>query len=271
MQDARSHAEQAATAQLDAWVAQLMQRVDHDFLPWYFSYWNQQVLGLKGLWYWTLDRLLEAEPSATAKITAELQTELATRVLRPPVAQLELERIARHVVHVYVQELARQLEVIPKQYQIPTAAWDRHLADLAVLTSGVEGNRQVALSLKAVTATGSGGAVLLTRQFSSVTGKVGSKIAATFAGKTAAKVATASGVKIAAQTGGKLLGPIIGFGIIAWDVWDHQRTKAMNQPLLRQTIADYLAAVQDSLLHDPEAGVMTVIGIMEENVLASLT
>lgn len=35
-------------------------RVDDDFLEWYFDYWNQQVLGLKSIWYWSVIHDIEA-------------------------------------------------------------------------------------------------------------------------------------------------------------------------------------------------------------------
>jgi hypothetical protein len=53
-------------------------------------------------------------------------------------------------------------------------------------------------------------------------------------------------------------------------VWDHYETKVTNKPLLRATIIDYFAEIKESLLHDPEAGVMAVIHTVERNVLTSL-
>ena len=45
----RNSTEDFASQQIDEWINELMERVDSDFLNWYFSYWTQQVLGLKGL------------------------------------------------------------------------------------------------------------------------------------------------------------------------------------------------------------------------------
>jgi len=59
-------------------------------------------------------------------------------------------------------------------------------------------------------------------------------------------------------------------GIIAWDVWDHQATKAANRPLLRKNIADYLHEVQKQLLYDTESGVMSVVYGLEKAILQSL-
>jgi sensor domain CHASE-containing protein len=70
--------------------------------------------------------------------------------------------------------------------------------------------------------------------------------------------------------GGKSLGAIIGIGIIIWDVWDHQQTKKVERPRLRQAITDYFAEVKRSLLHEPESGVMSVLQAVEGNIIASL-
>ena len=51
LQRGRIAAEAAAGERLDTWIAKNMERVDADFLPWYFSYWTQQELGLKSLLY----------------------------------------------------------------------------------------------------------------------------------------------------------------------------------------------------------------------------
>ena len=37
-----------------------------------------------------------------------------------------------------------------------------------------------------------------------------------------------------------LLAPIVGIGIILWDVWDYNRTVAIDRPVLHANIADYL-------------------------------
>ena len=66
------------------------------------------------------------------------------------------------------------------------------------------------------------------------------------------------------------MGPIIGVGIIVWDVWDHNHTKKIEAPILRENIVDYLAEVRHGLLYDPETGIMAIIGGMEANVIASL-
>ena len=65
--------------------------------------------------------------------------------MRPEIAQLEVERITAETFQVFINELDPKLAVIPKQYQIPQPVWDHYLSEIAVMTSRVDGNRQIAL------------------------------------------------------------------------------------------------------------------------------
>ena len=148
LEQSRRAAEREASQRLDEWIAGLMQRVDDDFLPWYFSYWNQQRLGLEGLYQEAVHWVNGNAPTAAEKITEEVQRAFAEQVLRPEIAQLELESLVRQVVNGYVENLRQNLDAIPKRYSIPQAEWQRYLSDLGSLSAATEGNRQVDLSLK---------------------------------------------------------------------------------------------------------------------------
>ncbi len=274
LRQAHAAAETTATQKLEAWSADLMWRVDHDFLDWYFDYWNQQKLGLKALGYAVKHYIFTDEPDAAARLTEEVQQEFAQRVLRPQIAQLELERITTEVLEVYLSRLTAGLAGIPEEYKIPRPEWERYLNDIAVLTTQVEGNREIALSLKAATVASVGGGVLLAQTLSPALTSLGSKVSGKLAGKAAseaaAEVAAKTGGKVTAKTGGRLLGLIVGFGIIIWDVWDHYHTEEIERPKLRQTIADYFVEVKHSLLYEPETGIMSIIQGMEGNIVSSL-
>ncbi|MFQ5632115.1 MAG: hypothetical protein ACE5I1_25380, partial [bacterium] len=132
----RALADTFAAEQLDAWVERLMVRVDHDFLEWYFDYWNQQAIGFKGLYQAILNSIDESYPTAAEKITEEIQHEFAQRVLHPQLAQLELERITRETVNLYVDNIRLEIEGIPDRYTIPKEEWGRYLNGIAVMTAG---------------------------------------------------------------------------------------------------------------------------------------
>lgn len=247
-----------------------MKRVDADFLEWYFNYWNQQTLALKGMWYWSVGQVLSDAPAAAARITEDIQEQFATRVLRPEIAQMELERLTSEVLHVYVTQVREQLSTIPEKYQLPQADWERYLDDIAVLTARTEGNRDVPLTLKALTASTAAGTIALGQALGPPLKNIAGKVSGKLTGKAAATLATKTGVKVGARVGGKLLGPITGIGIVIWDVWDHRQTQKVERPLLRQAIADYFAAMKQNLLHEPESGVLSVLHTIERNIVSSL-
>jgi hypothetical protein len=268
--EARETTEVFASQKIDEWIGDLMVRVDTDFLEWYFSYWTQQILGLEGLWQYGVNSFFENHPTAAEKLTKEIQEEFSKRVLRPQIAELVFERIVRDTAELYVAELRKNLDVVPTKYKIPHADWDRYMEGIALTTYGADGNRETAITLKALTLTTAGGTVLLVGKMKFLIGKLSSKVMVKSAGKAAAKIATKTGVKVAAKGGGKFLGPIVGIGVLVWDVWDHNNTKKENRPILRQSIADYFSELKDILLNDSEAGIMVIFNDLERQVFTAL-
>jgi hypothetical protein len=126
----------------------------------------------------------------------------------------------------------------------------------------------ISLPLKAVLG---GGAYLAFKPLIlSLLTKIGSKISVKLAGKLGAKIAAKTGGLLAGNVGSVLLDSTIGVGIIIWDIWDTYHTGNIEKPLLRQNLVDYLYEVKESLLLNPENGIMTIIDAMEKNILQSL-
>jgi hypothetical protein len=261
--------EKFANQRVEQWMAKLMQRVDSDFLEWYFSYWNQQVLGLNGLYHGIVHWLALSQQTAQERMTATVQQEFATRVLRPEIAQLEIGHLAEDTVKHYVDQLHTQLDAIPQQYHIPRDDWEKHLDTIAIMTMRVEGSREASLSLKALTGTTVASAAILTKSLAPLIKNIGGKLTAKLAGKAAASMAAKTGAKVMAKVGGELLGPVIAIGIIIWDVWDHAKTKETGMPLLRQNILDYFNELKISILSDSEYGILTIIHQLETQIVES--
>jgi hypothetical protein len=271
MNRARLETEKMASEKLDQWIEKHMERVDSDFLEWYFSYWTQQKIGLKSLLYQVLNWVDSDNPPPAERITLEVQEEFANRVLRPQIAQMEVERILNEVISHFSEVLKREFKKIPEEYQIKPADWDRYLGDIAVMVKNVEANRQTALSLKAIAGVTAGGMVMMFRSIKTIITRIAGKISARMAAKSAAGMATKTGGIVASRMGGRFLGTIIAVGIIIWDVWDHYQTRKKALPVLRQNILDYFHEVKESILHDPEYGIMTIIYQMETSVSEKLS
>jgi hypothetical protein len=263
MKDVRFQTERVASEKLDQWIDKQMKRVDDDFLEWYFSYWTQQKIGLKSLLYQVLNWVDSDNPSPAERITREVQEEFANRVLRPQIAQMEVERIINETISQYSTKLNEEFRKIPQEYHIKRAEWERYLGDIAIMVENVEANRRTSLSLKAVAGVTAGGMILMLRSIRPIITKISSRISTRMASKAASRMATKTGGQVAARMGGKFAGTLIAMGIIIWDVWDHYQTRKKALPVLRQNIYDYFKEVKQSILNDPEHGIMTIIYDLE--------
>lgn len=267
MQAAHQDAREFANTELDKWIESMMERVDDSFLDWYFSYWTQQVLGLKGLYQYGVHYVFETQPTASEKLTEEIQEEFSVRVLRPQIAQRVLERIIQQTADRYVTSLQGRLGDIPATYGLTQVEWQDYLKDIAITAEQTDGSRQTPLTLKALTVTGVGGTALLAGHLKVMVSKMGTKVMTKSTGKVASKMAAKTGGKVVAKVGGKFFGTIAGFGVLVWDLWDHTTTKQHNRPLLRESLKDYFQELKTILLDDPDFGIMTVFYKLEQKVV----
>jgi hypothetical protein len=100
---------------------------------------------------------------------------------------------------------------------------------------------------------------------------IGSKIVAGLAGKAGAKIATKTGTVLAGKVGSVFLDATVGVGILLWDIWDNNHTANIEKPILRENLVDYLELVKDSLLSNPENGMMTIVDEIQRNIMQSLS
>jgi hypothetical protein len=272
---AHEQAEQFASEKLDLWIDDLIGRVDDNFIEWYFGYFNQKQIEFKSVFVQLssgVANLVNPElPSPSEKvaevITQDFQEEFAKRVLRPQIAQLQLERLTQQTVKQYLQELSGNLNQIPLSYQIPQADWNRYLSDIALSIFDTEGEVST-LSLKVLVG---GSAYLAVKPLvAPLVLKVGSKVAANFAGKAGAKIALKTGASLTGKMAAGLLDCTVGVGILLWDLWDTYHTANIEKPILRGTILEYLEEVKASILDNPETGIMTAIEQIESKIIESL-
>ncbi|XQQ07649.1 MAG: hypothetical protein EDM05_61615 [Leptolyngbya sp. IPPAS B-1204] len=263
-----------AAAELDRWQAELEPRVEN-FLDWYFDFFNQKRLEFtapftlaKSAIYHALQPNSPGPQAAVAEsFTAEFQREFAKRVLVPRNAQLRLELLTNETVNLYLTELGKNIEGVRNAYRVPQGQWDRYLSDISTTINDTEGNISN-LSLKLLVG---GGGYLLAKPLVAVSvGKIGSKITSTLASKAAAKMAAKTGATVAAEFGTSLIDPLVGVGILLWDLWDYNHTVATDRPVLQTNLLDYLQDMKRSLLTDSETGVMAAVNQIEANLLQSL-
>jgi hypothetical protein len=93
LENAHKIAEQFASNKLDGWVDELMIKVDDSFLPWYFGYWNQQLLGIQSLSQTAYHWINGNAPTAEEKLNQIVEEEFTNRVLQPQMSTLILWKI----------------------------------------------------------------------------------------------------------------------------------------------------------------------------------
>jgi len=274
IKNANTTANDFASKKLDTWVDELMTRVDSSFLEWYFNYFNQKKLEFSAPFvylssavsHWIDSDKPYPDQVVAEKMTEDFQLEFAKRVLRPKIAQLELERITRDTVNLYISHLENNISSVQGSYKIPQGEWERYLNDIAVTINDSKGAISK-VSLKVLIA---GSSYLLVKATIPIMVTVGSKVAISLAAKAGAKLAAKTGGLVAAKIGANFIDPIIGVGIIAWDLWDYHHTVTVNRPILRAAILDYLTEVNKSLLNNPENGIMASIYQLEGGILKSV-
>jgi len=252
---ARTKALAKARVSLDDWHKTLMNRVDNDFMEWYFNYFNQQLIGLQYIYQLGHSYIMGSSRAPSEVVIENIQTQFANRVLRPQIAQLELEAMTRGAVEVFVHTLNERLNEIPRKYQMPREEWERHLDSIALMASSVEGDRSVPITLKALTAgVGAASFGMMAKAFAPVVKTAASKFISMVSAKAvsaaAVTTATATGTKVAGSFAGGFLGPLVAVGIVGWDLMDHATTVEENRPIMRQNIHDYLVEFEKHLLEE---------------------
>jgi hypothetical protein len=279
---AHEDVEKFASQKLDVWVDDLMIAVDNSFLPWYFGYWNQQLLGIQSLfqtaYHWFNGNAATAEETQNKVV----ETEFNNRVLSPQTAQIYIQALTDESVNRYASILQNKLNITQQRLKISSVRWQRHLQDLALITRAAEGNRGTSLAFKSVGGTTLVGGIAVERGLTKVGAKTLSKTVGKsvgkFTGKTAAKVIAKAGGTAGEAVGeavafatAPIVGPILGIGIVAWDLIDHFQTRKVNEPILRAEIEEYLTKMKAVILEDNSTGIMSAIHNLEVQVSESIS
>lgn len=267
VQSARAAALETGAAEIDRLHERMLARVEQDFLPWYFGYWQTQGRTVT----YALDgatAFVVGGPDAQTRLGERMGEAFGERVIHRETLKLEMERIAGLMADRFATVAQGELAGIQATYQVDAAAFDRRLGELGTVI-GDHSPETTPLALKSLIAGGAGVAVwplraALARQAAVSIGRVFGTSAATTGARglvsaTAGRMALTVGGRAGAAASGAVVSGVIGValvaGLAAWDYYDHQSTADAQRPLLRQAIADHLAAHRALLLaSDGELG-----------------
>jgi len=269
---ARETAMAQANEELEAWHRTVMTKVDEDFLPWYFGYWQSQKRAAAYVWDWMVDD----QQAATLKAAERLSDQLSARALPPYLTDTALEAIAARAAERFAAELRRELDQIPARYAIPPADWDRFMTGLSFTITAYDDQAQMRMadvSLKGLVASGGVIAGVSIGRYASRSVAAGFERMAAGMGARAAQSGTAiagravarqavnrsvsqlgSGVAArgGARAAGSLGGPLVAaltIGVVgAWEYVAHTSHVEEHQPRMRAAIEEFLAAFEADLI-----------------------
>lgn len=166
-----------------------------------------------------------------------------------------------------MDELSLKINQVPGKQQIPKVDWEHYLSEIAINAKDIEGNT-ISLSLKTLLGTGAYAAVK--PLIAPMLPVVGSKVVAKLAAKAGFKIASKTGSVMAAKLGSTMIDATVGVGILFWDIWDVNHTAQIEKPILQANLANYLKEVANSLLNNPDNGIVTVLDEIEEKILQGI-
>jgi hypothetical protein len=253
---AGARAEESAKVAVRAWTKELRQRAEEDFIPWYFSYWNQQAMALKAIGFHLMktpaaEGLFGKQPKAEEQIESMVEKAFVSRVLQPATAQLKIEAITREAVTVYLDTLNQELKAVQADYNISEQDWERFLDGIGETVCAVEGNRQVPLILKGATVASG---VVAVKIGQAVTAQIRNMIL-----RRGSQEMMEHSMMYAGRAAARGFGGIAFVTMTGWELYDHQRTVAQNLPVMRKLLSDYFDQLESLVLNDSQCGILQTL------------
>ncbi|MEG4335913.1 hypothetical protein QUB40_28855 [Microcoleus sp. AT9_A2] len=244
---ANQSAKQYANNELNRWEADLINRIDTDFLNWYFNYFNQKQQEFGVLFQYIGENVMNGfnptivNEKIAKSINDNIQREFSRRVLQANSAEMKFHTIVIDTANFYIEQLSKEFDDVPKMYTIPQSDWAKYLEGINFRLQNERGD-EVSL-VRFVGAAGT------------------AKITATIAAKAGSKAVAALSAKL-----GSMIEPTLAIGLIAWDYWDYTQGVKEDKPRLREDLVNSLHDIKKSILSEPEHSVMWVVNELEEQI-----
>ncbi|MFA0888145.1 MAG: hypothetical protein ACC613_03485 [Synergistales bacterium] len=255
VEEARTQAEQVIGDGLNHFCMDLKLRVRDIFLPWFLSYSTQQKLRWLSLKSTVKGWVMADIPDSEAVLQGFVAQAFQERVLRPPLAQRDLELLLDRAVDTFSSQLKTNLESIRVKYEIQSGPWTQCLNDLADLSVSMPDSRSVDLDTKALSAVTALGLVEL-----------------------AGKSVSGSAEGVVSRASQSVRTVVARFPILTlvlalwvWDLADHAITVRRIRPELEESLDSYIDRLKESLAEDPDYGLKSVIAKVADQVTRKLT
>lgn len=251
-QTAYKEAQEYAEQELDQWEAELINRLDTDFLDWYFNYFNQKAQELNFLLSYIGDSVLNKFNFSTVndkiknRINDNINREFARRVINSKSAESKFKNIVFATTKMYVEKLSGEVKNVPRRYKVSEVDWNQYLESIKFRLENEKDGESLPVKI--------------------IGGYVTTKMLAKFAAKTGSKAVTS----FLSSSIASIIDPAVGLGLIAWDYWDYTNGVEQNKPRLRDNLVESLHQIKQSLVNDPESGVMSAVNELDEQIKNSV-
>ena len=266
LNNAKNNAEKVAEKELNIWVKELIDKMDNNYLDWYFGYWQQRTMEFKKIQYYIKDKLLNKNNSEK-EILEDIKNEFEKRVLDPITAQHKIEYIFKKTMDSYTDTLSKELKNIKEKYKIPDYEWHEYLSDLSLVINNSNGINEIPLTVKTLTISTISTSFIAMRSISATVKPLATKISSKMIAKIGIGETTTLASKVGVKTVGKITSkeilrsvPII---ITIWEIWDHISTVKKERAILRKNLIEQLGYLKDIFLHDDQIGIITVLNNIE--------
>lgn len=246
-------AKQYAKQELDQWEYELIDRIDTDFLDWYFNYFVQKKQELDVLLQYVGEMLITGfnqsivDDRIKDRINANISRQFSRLVISPESAESQFKNIVIETTEMYLEKLSLEINNVPIRYKINPSDWNQYLETIKVRLENEKGNEFLPVEII-------GGSYMASKIAAAVAAKAGSKVAAGFVSSQVAAI----------------IDPLAAVALLGLDYWDYTNGVAQNKPRLREDLVQSLHQIKKTLLNDPESGVMSAVNELDEKIRNSI-
>lgn len=277
LESAYSNTENFASRELDRWVAKRAENIDHPFLDWYFNFFHQKITQIGVPFAWLalkMDgqlKLFQSEEEKTKNLNtdeiinrrmqAEMRQKFADMVLNEE-ALSDIKDIVERTAQNYASAIGVGFAKVKSRYRVPDQDWENHMDALSQMITNT--------ATQGLGLPGSALSGMLTEKILLVTAaSAGTKLTASLVTKSTSKLLAKGGSVIAAKWGATLVDPVVGLGLIVWEIWSYKANVAKNRPQMRANLVGYITQLRNGI-QDGGNGIMDAILDLQNDFVRQL-
>jgi hypothetical protein len=264
---------------MEEWLWRVRQRIEEVFIPWYSSYGIQQWMTAKVVAF----KLLYTEGEATPeeRLVSYLQEQFYEQVLEPVNSFVNPQTVMEDAAVNYLRELRERLDRLPSEYDVPDAAFRKHLETIPAIVVQVAPPQEASLyevlqstDLSALPAyralrgkvTASSGVANQTASADRL--QVVANQAVT---RLLDSVALSAGTATASTVVGGYWGVAISAGSAAYAAVEHDHEKPVMEAQLRENLDAALDLMWQDLVENPSGGITAMVHDMSMQIEDAVT